>query len=99
MQLIDLIKNPENKQKIMVGVFVAVVIITIFVLYGYYSGKKATVVVPGTIPAASLSPVAGIRLDTGILENPIFQNLKKMGKYPIESREEEFGRTNPFLPY
>lgn len=99
MQLIDFIKDPENKQKIMIGVFVAVIMTTIFVLFNYYSGKKPTVAVPGATPATALSPAAGIRLDTEILESPVFQNLKKIGKYPIEPKKDELGRMNPFIPY
>ncbi len=99
MQLADIIKNPENKQKIMTGVLVAAVMITIFVLYNYYFGKKPVVSVPGAVPATSLSPAASIRLDTEILENPVFQNLKKIGQYPIEPRKEELGRLNPFIPF
>lgn len=93
-------KNPENKQKIMVVILVIVIFVTALILYLYFFSGKETVIAP--IPAGDISSVGvniAEQLNTEILENERFQDLDRFGNYPVEAKENEIGRSNPFKPY
>lgn len=96
-------KNPENRQKIMAGIVVIMILATISFLYSYYFSKSSIpfVVIPSGTILTETSPtsiqVGGF--DVGILKNPIFMDLKKFGEYPINVKEDDRGRQNPFAPY
>lgn len=96
-------KNPENRQKIMVGILVIAILATISFLYSYYFSKLfiPSVVIPsGTILTETSRPLIQVGgFDVGILKDPIFTDLKKFGEYPLSVKEDDRGRQNPFAPY
>lgn len=97
MNTIGFIKNPENKQKLMAVVLIAVVFIILFILYFYYKDRIFSPVQVLLPEAPAVSEVAKIKLNTSPLLGEAFQGLKKFGEYPLELLKEDFGKTNPFL--
>lgn len=94
------IKNPENRQKILIAVFVIIILATVIVLYPYLQ-KQLLVFFPQISLEVSLEEpvVLAQELNLAPLENPIFKNLGKIGDYPVKIGESELGRGNPFTPY
>lgn len=95
-------KNQENRQKLLIGVFVLVILITVLILYSsYFKQQIIPIESPDTstagIPAVAMTP--GQKLNLDVLDNPIFQSLRKFGTYPVEIKKEEVGRDNPFSPF
>lgn len=94
-------KNSENRQKLLIGIFVVVILVTILILYSFYFRQQTIPITqpetPGGVPSAIMTPSQ--KLNVEVLENPIFQSLKKFGKYPVEVNKEEVGRDNPFSPF
>lgn len=99
MKIIDFIKNQENKQTLVTISFFVVVFATLLILYVYYQDKIFALSIttpPETAPV--VFEVESIKLDTAPLTSDAFKELKKFGDYPLELPEEDFGRSNPFLP-
>lgn len=93
-------KNKENKQKIMIGVLIAVIAITVVVLYTYFF--KSQNVIPLSMEEVPTEPLIAVQpksLDTEILSNPVFQGLIKFGDYPVDVKDSDLGRENPFIPF
>lgn len=92
-------KNPENRQKIMVVILAVVIFTTMLVLYLYFFGGEKTVILPQPVGDATSTGVSvADQLNTKILENERFQDLNQFGDYPVEAKESEIGRVNPFKP-
>lgn len=93
---LSFLKNPENKQKIMITVLIIVVFVTAYVMYLYFfSGPQAL-----PPPEDQVAPIGTINLNIGVLNNEIFKSLEKIGDYPAEfPKEGEVSRENPFIPY
>lgn len=83
----------------MVGIVVVAMLATISILYfNYFSGLFISV---SGIPSDEImisQPAIGV-FDVGVLKNQIFIDLKKFGDYPINIKEDDRGRQNPFIPY
>lgn len=88
----------EKKQRNLIIVFVAVILIAIVVLwFGVFSEEKPEV------EEISLFPEREIKMDFGILESPeieSFRPFSEIGTFKEDAAKEQIiGRENPFLPY
>ena len=82
-----------KKQKILVYIFLALILITILIVWkGYFGGET---IEEGII----VRPVKIIEIDFEVLKHPLLGELEPMEKIgPIEPGTE-IGKENPFLPY
>jgi len=81
----------RKKQKYLILIFIAVLLITSFVLWFGFFKKEET----STLTAA-IAP-REIKIDFEVLNNPLLKELKPFIKvFPFEGL---VGRENPFLPY
>lgn len=92
------IKNQDNKQKIMIGVFVVTILVTSLVMYFNYFSQEVAVSVVSPI-ATPTSMMGEQKLDLAVLESKKFQDLRKFGVYPVDVKRDEVGRSNPFSPF
>jgi hypothetical protein len=89
----------EKKQRNLILVFSAVILITVVVLWLGLSKKETS----STVDIASLLPKREVNINFDVLENPVLQSLQPFPE--IEPFEEStttqniIGRENPFLPY
>jgi len=89
----------KKRQKILVGILVAVIIITVVMLYSsYYKGPSVEkVAVPGQLTTGSSAmdeELKTIKLDFSIFDDDLFKSLKPHGVLPVTAGET--GRINPF---
>lgn len=84
----------RKKQKKLIFVFVIVLLITFLVLWQGF--LKKTLEEPREIETP-VSAIERIKVDFGILENPILKELQPFEG--IKPFKEKAGRENPFLPY
>src|SRR4030042_6307767 len=89
----------KKRQKILVGILVAVVIITVVMLYSsYYKGPSVEeTVAPGQLTTGSSAmeeELKTIKLDFSIFDDDLFKSLKSHGVLPVTAGEA--GGTNPF---
>lgn len=83
----------RKRQKYLGLIAVVVVVGSLIILwYGYFRKEKQ----PLPTPAVS-GPYREIKVDFGILENPLLKEFQPFEK--ISPFEGETGRENPFLPY
>jgi len=83
----------KKKQKYLILVFAAVILITSIVLwFGFLRKEK-----PAPSPPALIVSQREIKIDFELLESSALKELQPFGE--ISSFEEEAGRSNPFLPY
>lgn len=93
----------KKRQKTLLGILIAAVIITAFVWY--ISFQKGPSVEEFISPEERVSPgysfteqrLKEVKLDFGILDDALFKSLKSHGVLPVTAGET--GRTNPFRPY
>lgn len=99
----------RKRQKTLLIVMLAIVLITVIVLYfgfwsktpvpsGQFGPGEAGTVVPG-ISIATEEKLKKINLDFDFLNEEIIPFLKIHGEIPVSIQEDEIGRTNPFIPY
>lgn len=93
------LKNKENKQKIMILVLVGVLVATFFVLYFYFFQSQSVVPLSMEVVSEPLIAIQERQLNTEVLSDPVFQGLKKFGDYPVDVKDSELGRENPFIPF
>ena len=89
----------KKRQKILVGILVAVIIITVVILYSnYYKGPSVEeTVAPGQLTtgfSAIDEELKTIRLDFSVFDDDLFKSLKFHGVLPVTA--DETGRINPF---
>jgi len=89
----------KKRQKILVGILVAVVIITAVVWFSnYYKGPAVEkTVAPGQLTTGSSAmdeELKTIKLDFSVFDDDLFKSLKSHGVLPVTAGET--GRTNPF---
>lgn len=91
----------KQRQRILIGILAAVLIIT--AIFWYLNYKK-TPSVEGLIPSEkTVSPSAteeklkAVKLDFSVFDNKLFKSLKSHGVLPVIKGET--GRQNPFEPY
>lgn len=89
----------KKRQKILVGILVAVIIITVVMLYSnYYRGQSPNeTVAPGQLMTGSSAieeELKTIKLDFSVFDDDLFKSLKSHGVLPVTAGET--GRTNPF---
>jgi len=82
----------KKKQKYLILVFVAVLLIIGIVLWFGFFKKE-----PSVSPVAFSVSLREIKIDFELLESSAFKELQPFGE--ISSFEEKTGRNNPFLPY
>lgn len=92
-------KNNENRQKLMMLILAVVAAVTFFIVYNYFFRESNVIPLATENVPESLSVVQGGQLDTSVLSNKAFQSLKKNGDYPVEVKDSELGRDNPFTPF
>lgn len=92
-----------KRQKILIMVLVAVLVITAFVWYTNFQKKPSDdeYIPPERAGAAVPLPIEErlkeIRLDISILDDSLFKSLRSHGLLPVTVGEA--GRENPLLPY
>lgn len=93
-----LVTVQRKKQQNLIAIFVAVVLITLGVLYiGRLKNKGIGQETPQREAGGEISGAARqLKLDTSILTDERFLNLVP---YETLSRDIKTGRTNPFAPY
>lgn len=97
-----LLSNQETKQQKMILILVAVIVITISVVYFGFIRSKSSIDtnIDSGIGAEmnGVGSVSGgdINVDFLFFEDPRFQDLKKYGDWPIQPGKT--GRSNPFKP-
>lgn len=93
------LKNKENRQKLMMWTLIAVLGITFFVLYNYFFQSQRVVPLFVENAPKPLLIVQESKLNTEILSSTTFQGLKKFGNYPVDVKDSDLGRENPFIPF
>ncbi len=83
-----------KKQKRLILVFIAVVLITVFV-FGQVIIKRSRPKTEGPGPVLPL--LRKVEIDFRVLESPILKELKPFEQIP--AFQERKGRENPFVPY
>lgn len=88
----------RKKQQNLIAIFVAVVLVTLGVLYiGRLRDKGLERKTPPSLGEEEMNGVSGqLKLDTSILKDERFLNLVP---YEALSRDIKTGRANPFAPY
>lgn len=82
-----------KKQRYLIIAFLAVILITSFVIWrGFFIKEKPP---EKEIP----KPAKKIEIDFETLKNPILEEFQPMEKIPPIGPEIEIGRENPFIPY
>ena len=89
----------KKRQKILLGILVAVIIITVAVWYSsYYEGPSVEEIVPSgqltTGASAIEEELKTIKLDFSVFDDDLFKSLKSHGVLPVTAGET--GRINPF---
>ena len=88
----------KKRQKILVGILVAVIIVTVVMLYSsYYKPSVEEIVAPGQLTTGASAieeELKTIKLDFSIFDDDLFKSLKSHGVLPVTA--EETGRINPF---
>ncbi len=84
----------EKIQRYLILVFLAIVLITIFLIWYNFLRKQEFIIVE---PEEILILPKKIEIDFGILKSPILEELKPFEEIP--PLEEKIGRENPFIPY
>ena len=88
-------KNEQNRQRILIAVFVVVLIITLFVLWwGFLKPQTPTIYVGNS--GGGNSQYGEVRIDFNILENAFLKELLPFKN--IAPLQNNLGRDNPFLP-
>jgi len=89
----------KKRQKILLAVLVAVLIITAVFWYMAYNKKPFEEIAPsGQLPfgvSATEEKLKEIKLDISILDNDLFKSLKSHGVLPVTAGET--GRLIPFV--
>lgn len=90
----------KKRQKILLEILVAVLIITAIVWYMGYKPMPSEEITPsGQLPlgfSATDEKLKGLKLEFDILDNDLFKSLKSHGVLPVTAGET--GRVNPFEP-
>jgi len=88
----------KKRQKILIGILIVVIIITIFVWYSNFQKGPSVVKEQAAIsPLVSEKRLKDIELELNVLDSSLFKSLKSHGVLPITVGET--GRQNPFEPY
>ncbi len=89
----------KKRQKILLGILIAVAVVTVFIWYSNY--QKGPAVEESTSQEESTSAteerLKEMELDFSVLNNNLFKSLKSHGALPVITGET--GRENPFEPY
>lgn len=98
-------EEKRKRQRLLLGVFLVLVFVGLFVAYRELSEDRVdTSVESSSEPSFVQKPLdterlRDIKLDRSIFEESKFKNLEINGILPIVVRQEELGRTNPFLSF
>ncbi len=85
----------RKRQKYLVPITIAVIVITVLILwFGYFKEEKA-VFLP--VEDQTGTVFREIKIDFSVLENPFLKELQSFIK--ITPFEGKTGRENPFVPY
>lgn len=87
-------EKKDNRQQIMIFVFVAVILVTLFVLWDNY-GRK--IKIPDNTSEQTTYIPKKIEIDFDFLKNPVLKELQPYEE--IQPLEDEAGRENPFIVY
>jgi len=83
----------KKRQKYLILALIAIIILTLFILWHSYLAKPKIPLVSKKI--SYRPPKIGINFE--VLESPILKELQPYEE--ISSFEEKIGRENPFVPY
>jgi hypothetical protein len=89
------LSGKKKSQKNLVLIFLTSLVIIFIILYYQFFNKEES------FPAGPETPqaVKKIKIDFGVLDNPLILQLNPFSGPPATPSEAELGRENPFYPY